>query len=150
MSTHKEAQGTRQAPPGAIGGDDSERSPAPPHPDSALSAHSAVDSPSALALKPQAALVESLRDSLARQLRSFVEGAQDDLRIFAEHLALDIASLPLIVGEEEREAKLARTLDRMRALAESHRIRAEHMAWESASLIIRAAAHTLLAVAMTA
>lgn len=140
MSTHE--HGNRQS---AIGGAESDWSPPPPHPDSALSA-----SGSALAIKPQAALVESLRDSLAQQLRSFVEGAQNDLRIFAEHIALDIASLPLIVSQEEREAKLARTLDRMRALAESHRIRAEHMAWESASLIIRTAARTLLAVAMTA
>lgn len=103
-----------------------------------------------LALRPQHAMHDALTDALADQLRRLVEATRDDLRVFAAHIAADLAALPLIADAQEREAALQRTLDRARALAETQRVRAERAGWEAVSLVITTAARTLLAVAATA
>lgn len=103
-----------------------------------------------LALNPQHALHDALTDALAESMRRLVDATRDDLRLFAAHLAADVAALPLIADAQEREAALTRTLDRARALAETQRVRAERAGWEALTLVIAAAARTLVAVTLSA
>lgn len=98
--------------------------------------------------KPHHAQVVALGDALAASLRGVVEGLDEDLRIFAHHLAVDLAGLPLEPDAATRERRMREIAERARAIAGISRIRASNAAWDTVSIIIHTAARTLLAVAL--
>ena len=101
-----------------------------------------------LAVRPHHAQVDALTDALAASLRGVVEGLDADLRLFAHHLAVDLAALPLEPLPEVRERRMREIAERARAVAAVTRIRASNAAWETVSLVIYTAARTLIAVAL--
>lgn len=98
--------------------------------------------------KPHYAQVEALTDAIAASLRGVVEGLDEDLRLFAHHLAVDLAALPLEPDPAVRERRTRDIADRARGIAGISRIRASNAAWETVELILNTAAATLLAVVL--
>lgn len=89
---------------------------------------------------------EKLRDKVVAILKeSFgkvLEGAQEDLDLYAREIATDL----IAAAREGREDLVDELVHQTRTLAERNRLRAVHEAWDTAEEVARVAGKTLLVV----
>lgn len=87
-------------------------------------------------------------DILQNGLREFLEGTQEDIRLYANQIALNAQEVAQEPDPVKREKLLKEVLGQARTLAETSRVRAVNQGWKTVNGIISVAIRLLITASL--